>query len=1055
MDKNVGGVVGLNDGNMTSLYNESIVMGKDNVGGLVGRNEKDAGLSNLSNALAAEINGQKFVGGIAGTNAGDITGSSNLVNEGKIVGETYVGGIAGKNTGKINGSEGAGGDGAGLTNKATVSGNKYVGGVAGQNAQGGTITNTNSAADLEAITITVKGENGQDMELAPQYFGGVAGQNAGEINGATNSGELEVENATFVGGITGQNTNTGTFIGTLRNDGVVTGKSQVGGIAGENLNGSVLDNDNANDRLVIVNTEKVTANEGGAAGIFYTNTGNINNVEIRNEGEIDGGTGAQASGGLFGENSGKITNSKLSNSGTVRGGSNVGGLIGDNSGDVETSILINTVDGVVTGTGTNVGGLIGKNTGTITGGRAEADNGMKLKYYAYQIVNNGTVTGASNVGGLIGNNADESSQPDGKKGSLTAGYNTGEVTATGENAGGIAGVNAGTIDKVFNTVMTLDENNNVVDGAISGKTNAGGIVGSNAGTLKNAYNTTGVSTTDANGVKGNIAGSNEGSVENVYATNDASGKLIGDDGEVTNGYNFAADDDNAKKSESYDGFVFSTSSDDDLTWKIYDGFNTPLLKVFLTQAEYTGDKEFTYNGGDQGLSKDTVTAGDGLAAYDKDNSLLQNFVNKNANSSEYVIWSSQITAKNETDGDSTTFNPNILGYDIDASYKINKARLNVTLDDVSRTYGDKTITNSTTGDGLHPANGYGYSYTVDNGELTNTMREELKNLTFAQRTDGAVDGVDEDNGQKTHDAGGYTWTADFSLDNSLSGNYEFVKDDGTAPDTLTGVEGNSKVNKATLTVTLDDVERTYGNAEITNGSYGIKGGFARINGDNYSVDDFEVAVVEGSDEALADGTTDGKVTKDAGGNYTWTGIVTGKDSDGKINKNYDIVVANESKGNSIVNKADLTITADDKTTKPGEAPAYTGTTPDELKGQLVNGDVLNGFDYTFGIDNEELLNTLGSYEDVIGLFVNGTFYGGTYESWGTLNEVFKNYNVIFNPGTLTVSDYTAPTVVEPPVTAYLNYGHLHQDGWDRLRNFRERKAELYFHEGGMEYAEEM
>ena len=37
----------------------------------------------------------------------------------------------------------------------------------------------------------------------------------------------------------------------------------------------------------------------------------------------------------------------------------------------------------------------------------------------------------------------------------------------------------------------------------------------------------------------------------------------------------------------------------------------------------------------------------------------------------------------------------------------------------------------------------------------------------------------------------------------------------------------------------------------------------------------------------------------------------------------------------------------------------------------------------------------------------------------------------------------------------INNGHLHSDGWDRLRNFRERKAELYFHEGGMEYAEEM
>ena len=36
-----------------------------------------------------------------------------------------------------------------------------------------------------------------------------------------------------------------------------------------------------------------------------------------------------------------------------------------------------------------------------------------------------------------------------------------------------------------------------------------------------------------------------------------------------------------------------------------------------------------------------------------------------------------------------------------------------------------------------------------------------------------------------------------------------------------------------------------------------------------------------------------------------------------------------------------------------------------------------------------------------------------------------------------------------------NNGFLHSDGWDRIKNFRERKAELYFHNGGMEYAEEL
>ena len=50
-----------------------------------------------------------------------------------------------------------------------------------------------------------------------------------------------------------------------------------------------------------------------------------------------------------------------------------------------------------------------------------------------------------------------------------------------------------------------------------------------------------------------------------------------------------------------------------LSGKIYEGKNgqdadgTPLLKVFLTKAEYTGGTGFTYNGQGQGLSLDGVT----------------------------------------------------------------------------------------------------------------------------------------------------------------------------------------------------------------------------------------------------------------------------------------------------------------------------------------------------------------------------------------------------------------------------------------------------------------
>ena len=180
----------------------------------------------------------------------------------------------------------------------------------------------------------------------------------------------------------------------------------------------------------------------------------------------DGGAG-----GIFAVNNANITNSKLTNDGAVigNGGNGTGGIFGVNTGNISTSSLINEVDGQVIGTN-NVGGLIGKNTGTITGGRDDADS-----YYKYQIYNNGVINvgtwgdnnsngkvdageiilggNGNNIGGLIGNNADETAMG-GKKGSLTAGYNTGAINASGStNVGGIAGSNSGTIDQVFNTVM--------------------------------------------------------------------------------------------------------------------------------------------------------------------------------------------------------------------------------------------------------------------------------------------------------------------------------------------------------------------------------------------------------------------------------------------------------------------------------------------------------------------------------------------------------------------------------------------------------------------------
>lgn len=687
---NVGGIAGRNSGTISEAYNESIVSGRDNVGGILGKNTGKS-VENVSNAArvtgeAASDDTSDYVGGLAGSNSGSITNGrnngeitgnqyvgglvgengkdstlSNLVNDeaASIIGDNYVGGIAGSNAGTITATT------QGLVNRGSITGQMYVGGVAGMNT--GTIANTNNNVELH-----VKNKN-----VVAQYFGGVAGLNqlvkdekqnviGGIITDATNYAEVVAEGASHVGGVVGKND--GILSGMNGNYGNVSGKDYVGGVAGENSQ--------ALSDVTAVNQGNVTAEAGGAGGIFAVNNGAISDSQLTSSGTVTGTAGEENSGtgGIFDVNSGAITGSVLENKGykdetgfhvsLVTGESNTGGLIGSNSGTVSTSSLKNEANITVTASGSNIvsniGGLIGVNTGDITGGRDENDG-----YYKDQIYNNGTITvtgNGQNIGGLFGTNSAE----------VTAAYNTGAIMAGGStNVGGIAGYNTGTLDQVFNTVITgVNANGSTQYGSITGGTSVGGIVGSNAGIVSNAYNTTGVI---GNRNVGLIAGSNtstaKDSISNVYSIDAGEDSLIGSDSVddvVPNG--FILSESEAKKSESYTGLGFEDTEDfskesSNGVWKIYDGSSMALLKVFLTKAKVT-NPNLVYNGQEQVIGTNFITAADGNPVTIPP--LGQNS-HKDAGSYDDWLYSLQIAASTD---ETTGFNPNNLGYDIDFSTRI-------------------------------------------------------------------------------------------------------------------------------------------------------------------------------------------------------------------------------------------------------------------------------------------------------------------------------------------------------------------------------------------------
>ncbi len=888
---NVGGIAGTNSGTVKNVYNESIVSGRDNVGGILGVNtattteDEGSPVSNVANASRVtgeanpnaaedkdktsdyvgglvgnnegsitngrnngEITGNNYVGGLVGSNGADST-LTNLVNDSAaaITGDNYVGGIAGSNAGSITASS-VDEDGQviegndNLINRGTITGQQYVGGVAGVNT--GTIANTNNDVDLYVKDSTAVDDN------APQYFGGVAGWNkaaedddgnlvydnegklvVGTITNATNHANVSADGASYVGGVVGKND--GVLSGMNGNYGTVSGKDFVGGVAGENT--QALSGVNA------VNQGDVTAKEGGAGGIFAVNSGKITDSTFTSSGAVSGttGTGASGTGGIFGVNEADIENSTLENKGytdeddvfhdsIVTGTSNTGGLIGINTGDVSTSSLKNEADIKVEGDNvSNIGGLIGQNSGTITGGQDANDSG----YYKYQIYNNGTITvtdSGSNIGGLIGNNAQEN----GKAGSLTAGYNTGAIEASGStNVGGIAGTNAGTLDQVFNTVIAADGQNQT----ITGSTSVGGIAGTNTGSISNAYNTSIVTGTAADAVSGSIAGTNsntaDDSISNVYST--VGDNLVGSGNAATHVY----DSENGFDEENEEGSVIDKDGTvSDAPWRQY-GDNNPILKVFLTQLtvnETGNDKadgktldeylNLVYNGKEQDINiqdlidKGFITGPDGMIKKDEDgnsvsavsdahkntmkndgtpdSALLYNTGNKK-DAGDYYNWiaSAQIAAGN--DG-----NPNNLGYDIDFKdneITIGKATIKVTLEDIYRIYGNSQM--YTDKDHTKTANGYDSFWSLGTTTEVAGATDDLKNvsITVTSSSDGAVNNLAPGK-TTTNNVGDYNWGVTVDISN-ISQNYQLEGAGNTATSHSFTGEGKSHVGKADLNIT--------------------------------------------------------------------------------------------------------------------------------------------------------------------------------------------------------------------------------------------------------------
>ncbi|WP_418575604.1 filamentous hemagglutinin N-terminal domain-containing protein, partial [Phascolarctobacterium succinatutens] len=1124
-----GGIVGTNEGRISNAYNESIIHGSENIGGVAGKNVTQASNSNMAElndvANAVEIigdAGSQNVGGLVGMqdhattnqgrNTGAITGCTNVGGmvgynkadsylknlenspQATITGITNVGGIAGVNEGEISAD-----NQLNLVNSGKIYGWKNVGGIAGKNS--GKIDNVNSNINLYVIDETtrnaLKGTTGIDANA--QFFGGVTGENVGIITNATNRARVDAAQASYVGGIVGKNTSDGDKVGQLlgmgnSNEGLVIGKNYVGGVIGKN---EVDITGTADESVGIVNSGTVIALAGGAGGIIGENSADITHVIIKNEGEvhgnasIEGSTEENGTGGIIGVN----------------------GYKADGTGaNISNSSLMNRVNGNVSGVA-NVGGIIGINHGVITGGRDDKNN-----YYKYQIYNNGTIQAGSynatngtitafageNIGGLLGNNS----------GTLTAGYNTGVVKAEqSSNVGGIAGTNSGTLDQVFNSVVTVTKtetgatdadgrklyNYTYTDGgAISGASNVGGIVGSNkaGGQLSNAYSTTAVA---GNSNVANIVGSNAGQVSNIYGyaangntnvngSNVRNSYIIKEDGTLQNG-------NDAKKLDSY---AFGNK---DTIWKLYDKRTNPLLKVFLTKVTVDGDlqKGWVYDATNHldipgwinsGKLTTNDPANDAFAAYKNNSSLLQGEALKNVGDYSSWLWSGQIASGGDV-------GPNNLGYDFTVGdITVTKKVLNVTGNTVNRTYGDLLKNH----DYALSINGFDGFNDAMKAELDGKVTIIDSQDTIQNSNDTGIITVGDE--KRIKNKGTYEWQAGVKLDGSLTGNYEFQNDgvssttttvhgvskvlarkvylnninanltygssdainnhingvvsikdlanaivygddvkladgavvnvkDGSSYATnkggrntadadtyadslkidhaaLTGdanklgnyelvnnATGSITVNQAEMHVKLNGVERTYGNTALINStSYGVNGLTGNVNGDNYAAGDVTLGAV--NRDGAVDGVSGSKVTNDAGDTYKWNANVVAAND--KLQQNYKLVVDD---GASVVKQATLQVSLNDVVRTYGNT-SFTDGTGYGIKNHdaLVNGDegtlsIKEGAITDGGlVDNNSKTNNKGEYTWTVG--ENGIVADG-------VTNFAKNYDIQVTAGNSKVN----------------------------------------------------
>jgi The GLUG motif len=551
--KNVGGLVGHNDGSLTRCYITGIVQGEEGVGGLVGSNW---GTVTDCYSTVSVSGSESSIGGLVGSNEDTI---SRCYSAGAVCGERSVGGLVGSNDDTVTSSfwdvqtsgQATSAGGVGKTTAELQTADTFL--MWGTCGNDGTWT-IDEGRDYprlswqdrpgEAIAIaTTLAEllSGTGTEETP-YLIHTADELrliglfpcdwdkhfalAADIDLAPNLPRGKVFDAAVIACDIGQS------------DWDFPGIPFSG----------VFDGDGHTISHLVIAGEDFLGLFGHLASEGEVKDIQMVDVSIAGSGDYVGG--------LVGRNSGII--SRCYSSGVVSGAGNVGGLVGQSYGSITASESSGTVSGAF-----NIGGLAGQNYDSITGSDSSS-----------------AVSGNSGVGGLVGQSY----------GNVTASHSAGPVDGRGR-IGGLIGSNSGVVSYCHSTSSisrTGDPSNaparrgsggagglvgeNEYGGAVvhchssgmvEGDSYVGGLVGINAdyACIAVSYSSSSVS---GNWQTGGLVGNNSGSIVASYSTGavdgnqSAVGGLVGnnDHGYITASYSRGP----VMGNDSVGGFVGSSLS---------------------------------------------------------------------------------------------------------------------------------------------------------------------------------------------------------------------------------------------------------------------------------------------------------------------------------------------------------------------------------------------------------------------------------------------------------------------------------------------------------------